>query len=113
MILVRDIFQLKFGKARPAQVVLKAGLPLLKKGGYVPQRFLTDFSGDFYTLIMESSFKDLAEYQRALKANLGDKRWKEWYKKFVSAVKSGLGPKPTCVELKKNLLGKGLLLTGF
>ncbi|OGC91980.1 MAG: hypothetical protein A2142_05550 [candidate division Zixibacteria bacterium RBG_16_48_11] len=100
MILVRDIFQLKFGKARPAQVVLKAGLPLLKKGGYVPQRFLTDFSGDFYTLIMESSFKDLAEYQRALKANLGDKRWKEWYQKFVPLVESGRREILTIVQLK-------------
>ena len=44
MILVRDIFNLYFGKARDAQAALKEGLPIMKKGGYTPERVLTDFT---------------------------------------------------------------------
>ena len=89
MILVRDIFQLKFGKAKQALAHLKEGLPVIKKGGYKPERALTDFTGDFYTLIMESKFKDLAEYENALKNELSMPEWQKWYQKFVPLVESG------------------------
>jgi hypothetical protein len=89
MILVRDIFQLKFGKAKEAQAALKEGLPIMKKVGYIPERVLTDFTGDFYTLIMESRYKDLAEYEKALKADIGMPEWRKWYEKFIPLVESG------------------------
>jgi hypothetical protein len=99
MILVRDIFQLKFGKARDALAALKEGLPIMKKGGYTPERVLTDFTGDFYTLIMESKYKDLAEYEKALKGDLGMPEWKKWYEKFIPLVESGRREILTIVEL--------------
>ncbi len=56
MILVRDIFQLHFGKAREAIEVLKKGQELLKGEGYEVGRLLADVTGDYYTLVMESSY---------------------------------------------------------
>ena len=99
MILVRDIFQLKFGKAKEAAALLKEGFPIIKKGGYFPERILTDFTGDFYTLIMESKFKDLAEYEKGLKGNLQLPEWKKWYDRFVPLVQSGRREMLTIVEL--------------
>lgn len=98
MIVVRDVFKLKFGQAREAKAVIKEGLPILKKGGYAHDRMLTDFTGDFYTLVMESKFKNLSEYENALKENLGDKKWQEWYQKVVPLVKSGYREILTVVE---------------
>ena len=99
MILVRDLFQLKFGKAKEALALLKEGLPVIKKGGYKPERALTDFTGDFYTLIMESKFNDLAEYEKALKNELGMPEWQKWYQKLVPLVESGRREILTIVEL--------------
>ncbi len=99
MILVRDVFQLKFGKAKDALAALKEGLPIMKKGGYAPERILTDFTGDFYTLIMESRYKDLAEYEKALKADIAMPEWRKWYEKFIPLVESGKREILTIVEI--------------
>lgn len=99
MILVRDVFQLKFGKAKEALATLKEGLTIMKKGGYTPERILTDFTGEFYTLIMESKYGDLSEYEKALKADLGLPEWRKWYEKFIPLVESGKREILTIVEM--------------
>ena len=86
MILERDIFQIKFGKAKPALASIKSTKPLMKKLGYTPDRILTDFTGEFYTLVMESKFKSLADYERAIKSHLGSEVWRRWYDRFVPLV---------------------------
>lgn len=53
MILVRNVFQLKFGKAREAAALIKENEALIKRHGGAPTRFLTDLTGPFYTLVME------------------------------------------------------------
>jgi len=49
MILVRDVFRLKFGKAKDAQALLKEGLRIAKKAGFSLDRALMDVTGPFYT----------------------------------------------------------------
>ena len=41
MILVRNVFQLKFGKAREATALIKENEALFKKHGAAPTRYLT------------------------------------------------------------------------
>jgi hypothetical protein len=89
MILVRDVFRIKFGKAKPALASIKSAKPLMRRLGYTPDRILTDFTGEFYTLVMESKFKSLAEYERAIKSHLGSKEWRRWYERFVPLAESG------------------------
>lgn len=88
MIIVRDIFYLKFGKAREAKELLKDTIIVLKKYDNSPTRVLTDFTGKSYRLIMESSYSDLAEYEKALNTTLGAKEWRTNYEKFVPLVQS-------------------------
>ena len=54
MIIVHNVFRLKFGKAREAVALMKEGIALQKSLGVdVNQRLLTDVTGPFYTLILE------------------------------------------------------------
>jgi len=89
MILVRDIFQLKFGKAKEAMTMLREGLKIAAKGGYTPDRLLTDLTGEYYTLIMEGVFANLSEFEKTLTAEMASDEWKQWYQKFTPLVDSG------------------------
>ncbi len=91
MILVRDVFQLKFGKAREAVAVCKEGMEVWRRAGLgSPLRILTDLAGpSYYTLVLESTFDNLAEYERQERAALAAEEWKRWYQTFVPLADSG------------------------
>ena len=98
MILVRDVFQLKFGKAKEAKEAMKDGLAITKKTGYGPNRLLTDLTGPYYTLVLESTFESLSDYESALKDTLSSAEWGEVYQKFMPLVESGKREIFTIVE---------------
>lgn len=89
MIVVRDIFQLQFGKARDAIAALQDGQRRLKEKGYAVNRIMTDITGEYYTLVMESTYESLAAYEESLNQAIQDKDWKDAYSRFVPLVKSG------------------------
>ena len=89
MILVRDIFQLKFGKAREARKLFQEGMEHMKNMSISPLRFLTDLTGPYYTLVMESTFENLTEFEKYFKNETEDPEWKNWYQKFIPLVESG------------------------
>jgi len=89
MILVRDVFQLKFGKAKDAKALWKKGNAINRKLGYGPGRATADLVGTYYTFVLETTYKDLADYDRALKKVFGAKEWSNWYKQFTPLVESG------------------------
>ena len=90
MILVREIFQLHFGKAKEAKAAWKEGAAILKKSGAPPTRALTDLVGPYYTFILENTHKDLASFEESMKNDLGMKEFGEWYQtKFAPLVVSG------------------------
>ncbi len=86
MIVVRDTFYLKFGKAREAKALLAEFSEILKKYDNTPRRFLTDFTGEAYRLILESSFADLGSYEKTLQSHFGRDEWRAWYEKFIPLV---------------------------
>jgi len=89
MVVVRDVFSLHFGKAREALALAKEGRELERRAGYPVSRVLTDVVGDYYTLVMESSFENLAEHERALQAATQDEAWRGWYAEFAPLVREG------------------------
>ena len=91
MIVVRDVFQVKFGKAREALALWKEGLILNKKSGYSAKsmRILTDLVGPYYTLVFESSFDSLTDWERAGKKITTSKEWRAWYDKIIATTESG------------------------
>ena len=96
MILVRDVFQVKFGQMKQAKDVWKEMFKAMPAGGAGKPRLLTDLTGQYYTLVLESTFKDLADYEafsRKEMAAVGP-----LYQKFVPLVDSGRREIFTIVE---------------
>jgi hypothetical protein len=90
MILVRNVFQLKFGKAKEAKALAKENEALLKKhGGAASVRFLTDVTGEYYTFVMETTHENLADFEKSSTGVMGAKEFGEWYQKFTPLVESG------------------------
>lgn len=89
MILVRDVFQLKFGKAREALTVWKEGFAISKKLGFGGNRLLTDLVGKYYTVVLESTYDSLADYEKAGKAVTANEEWRAWYQKLVALTETG------------------------
>jgi hypothetical protein len=89
MILVRDIFQLKFGKSREVREVWEQGKPIRARMESGVPRTLLDFTGPYYTFVLESTHASLSAYEKHIQGILGDTAWKEWYAKLVPLVESG------------------------
>ena len=90
MILVRNVFRLKCGKAREAVALMKEGLELQKRAGFEgSSRLLTDVSGPHYTLVLEMTVPSLAAFEGVAPRVFGDKDFRANYEKFVPLVDSG------------------------
>ena len=89
MILVRNTFQLRFGKAKEAIALVKESEAIMKRHGAAPTRYLTDLTGQFYTLVMEISYESLSAMEAAQKDTMGAKEFAAWYQKFIPLVESG------------------------
>jgi hypothetical protein len=89
MIIVRDIFHLKFGEAKQATALLNEGRDALTKAGYPVDRILADVTGEYYTLVMESRVENLAQFEEALGKSSGVKEWQDVFRRLVPLVHSG------------------------
>lgn len=100
MILVRDVFRLRFGKARDAIALWKEGLTIARTAGMsAPTRLLTDLVGpSYYTLIFEMSYPTLADYEREAQNVMSSEEWKKWYQRFLPLAESGHRELLTIVE---------------
>ena len=88
MILVRDIFHLKFGKAKDAKKQLAEGEKLNKKFGFENTRVLSDLTGPSYTMVLESAWNSLADWEKTMKEGLGAEEWQKWYQNFIPLIDS-------------------------
>lgn len=101
MIVIRNVFRLKFGKAREALALMKQGIAIQNRvmaGEAVSTRILTDVTGPFYTLVLEITAPNLAAFESNAPRMFGDKEWQENYKKVGEFVESGYREVFTLVE---------------
>jgi hypothetical protein len=99
MIVVRNVFQLKFGKAKDAVALWKEGREIARRtGSGANMKAMTDLVGPFYTLVMEEQYPSLSEMERKMQSETGAEEWKGWYQKFVPLVESGYREVFTLVE---------------
>ena len=92
MVVVRNVFQLKFGKAKEAVALVKEGQALQKKalaGVDFSTRLLTDVTGPFYTLVLELTVPNLATFETYAPRLFSDKDWQANYQKLAPLVESG------------------------
>ena len=92
MILVRNVFHLKYGKAREAMALVKEGLAIQKRaitGVEFSTRVLTDVTGPFYTLVLELTVPNLASFEAYAPRLFADKEWQANFQKMTPLVESG------------------------
>ena len=89
MYIVRDIFQLHFGRYQEAKALLEEAMTkgLLPDGK--SSRVLTDFTGDAYRLIFEEGYDSLEVFEYELKNSMQKPEWKKWYERFKPMIREG------------------------
>ena len=87
MILVREIFQIKFGKMKEVKEVWKQMMKLMPAEN--KPRVLTDLTGPYYTLVMENTHKDLSAFEADMRREMGGSDFGALYQKFIPLVDSG------------------------
>ena len=94
MVVIRNVFQLKFGKAREAVALVKDGLAVQRQvaasaGMDVKFRVLTDVTGPFYTLVLELTIPSLSAFEQSAPQIMGNAEWQANYQKLQAFVDSG------------------------
>jgi len=90
MIVVRNVFRLKYGQARPALALLSEGRSLMKRiDPKASSRLLTDVVGPSYTFVLENTYETLGAFELSAPGVMGSSEWRAWYQKFVPLVESG------------------------
>jgi hypothetical protein len=90
MIIVRNVFRIKFGQAKPAVASFKQGRALIKKIGLKAEsRLLTDLVGVSYTIVHELQFEGLTAFEQEMKMVTGSAEWRAWYDTFIPYCESG------------------------
>ena len=74
---------------KDALAISKDMANLERKYGYSTSRVMTDLVGPYYTLIFESTYDSLENYEKALNNVMGAEDWSTWYQKFIPLVDSG------------------------
>jgi hypothetical protein len=97
MIVVRDVFRLKYGQAKPALAAFKEGRQMLT--GPKSVRLLTDLIGTSYTFVLETTFTNMSEVESVMHKVMENPAWGKWYhEKFAPLVESGYREVFTIVE---------------
>ena len=86
MIIVRDVFQLKFGKAKEAKAVMQESKKLMTQDDLKKSRILFDLVGPAYTMVLEKSYANLSEYEKEMATVFSKPEWQSWYQKLVPLI---------------------------
>lgn len=98
MILVRDVFQLKVGKAKDAKALFKEASAIMTKYGIAQGRALTDLTGQYYTFVWETEYASLSAWEGAMNDPKGAEEFSAWYQKFAPLLDGGHREILTVVE---------------
>ncbi|MBI2862198.1 MAG: hypothetical protein HYX89_05210 [Chloroflexi bacterium] len=88
MILVRDVFQAKYGKGDKVVALFKETRQTWGQR-YPNQRILTDASGSFFTVVTEREMANLAEWERLIAETFAHPAFGDWFARMEPLVESG------------------------
>jgi hypothetical protein len=100
MVVIRNVFRLKFGKAKEALPLFREGLAIQKRllARDFNSRILTDLTGPFYTVVLEIGVPSLSAFETEVPRLMGDKEWQANYQKTLPLIESGYREIFTVVE---------------
>lgn len=98
MIVVRDVFRLKFGKAREMKALWLDAEPTRKEVGMDRMRVLTDLTGEAYQWVLESEFESLSDYEATMATMFATDEWRTLYERIIPLVETSRREIYTVVE---------------
>ena len=89
MIVVRDVFQARYGKGDELVALMKEMMQASPPGSGPAMRILTDRSGPFFTVVTETQVESMGEWERMMAESFGDARFEGLFARMVPLVESG------------------------
>lgn len=89
MILVRDVLKIDPMQMKAAKEVIKQSDSSLTSLGMTRPKMMTDLTGEYYRLVMESEHADLATYERDMIKAMSTPEWQAFYAKLRPMVQGG------------------------
>ncbi|HWQ11442.1 MAG TPA: hypothetical protein VNL77_01510 [Roseiflexaceae bacterium] len=89
MILVRDVFQARYGKGGELVALFKEARQRWPAAARYGQRILTDASGPFFTVVTETEVENLAAWEQLLSEVFANPDFGAWFGRMEPLVESG------------------------
>lgn len=91
MIVVRQVFQAKYGRGDELVALFKELNSFLAEGGPDRPNFriLTDASGPFFTVVTENEVESLGAWESSFGEAMADPRMSEWFGRMMPLVDTG------------------------
>jgi hypothetical protein len=86
MIIVRDVFQAKYGKGGELVSLLKEAQQDMPQSY---RRILSDASGPFFTIVTEVEAANLADWESLIQEVFANPKFGEWFARMTPLVESG------------------------
>jgi len=87
LIIVRDVFQAKYGKGGDLVALFKEAQE--KWPTQYANRILTDASGSFFTVVTETEYVNLAAWEQASNETYSMPEFGDWFERMTLLVDSG------------------------
>jgi len=89
MILIREVFTTKPGKAGELVKKFKQVIPFMEKEGLKNTKIMTDLVAKYWTVVIESETEDFAKFEKEVRGFTSKPEVKEIMKDYMSLVDSG------------------------
>ena len=87
MIVVRNVFQAKYGKGDELVQLIKEGQAIWPSER--TYRVMTDLSGRFFTVVTETEIECFSDFETGASDLFSDDRFAAWFEGMMSLVESG------------------------
>ena len=89
MLLIREVFNAKPGKAGELVKKFKQVIPFMEKEGLKNTRVMTDFVAKYWTVVIESETEELARFEKEVRGFTSKPEVREIMKDYMSLVDGG------------------------
>lgn len=87
MIIVRDVFQARYGKGGDLVALFKEAQQQWSAG--YASRILTDASGTFFTVVTETEFQNMSDWEQRRTDIFAQPGFNDWFARMQPLVESG------------------------
>jgi hypothetical protein len=89
MIIVRDVFQAKYGRGDELVALFKELEEPLQTAGMGEITIMTDLSGRFFTVVTEEQVESLEAYEKSRDQLFADPKFEGWFARMTEVVEAG------------------------